>query len=84
MNCIIENHGRNDFPLPHMNKSKLEKAGELPTVLRVTSEARALFAAFSNPDFTAEDAWDEESVDLAGKVSKREIQELMNEAAGSC
>jgi hypothetical protein len=39
MNMIIDSHGDNDWPLPHMEKEKLEREGRLPLVLPVTVEA---------------------------------------------
>ena len=40
-NCIIENHGDNNYKIPHMNKERLERLGELPTALKVSREALA-------------------------------------------
>ena len=39
-NCVIENAGGNDYPLPHMSKGKWEKLGKLPTALAVSDQAR--------------------------------------------
>ena len=42
MNEIIKSNRDNDFKLPHMNKAKLEREGNLPLVLDVVPEAHAL------------------------------------------
>jgi hypothetical protein len=39
LNEIINQHGSNDYKIPHLNKSRLERLGELPEVLDVTAEA---------------------------------------------
>jgi hypothetical protein len=38
-NCIIENHGNNDYKIPHMNKEKMEREGTLPRELQLSQEA---------------------------------------------
>jgi DNA invertase Pin-like site-specific DNA recombinase len=36
MNEIVKNHGNNDYAIPHLQKEKLERIGQLPTALPVT------------------------------------------------
>ncbi|CAM9528677.1 unnamed protein product, partial [Chrysoparadoxa australica] len=36
LRCIIEHRGRNDFPLPHMGKARLERQGLLPERLSLS------------------------------------------------
>lgn len=64
MNKIIECHGDNDFPLPHMNKDRLERLGILPTTLEVTR------AAFQDLGITEDDSSsdDSSSDDSVGQV----------------
>jgi hypothetical protein len=38
-NCISENHGNNDYKIPHMNKEKMERDGTLPRELQLSQEA---------------------------------------------
>jgi hypothetical protein len=38
MNCILLDHGGNDYQLPHMGKKALERQGLLPTSLRAPQE----------------------------------------------
>ena len=42
MNEIIDSGGSNDYKLPHLNKDRLEREGELPEVLQVTADALPL------------------------------------------
>ena len=42
LNEIIDNHGDNNYKVPHMKKAKLEKEGKLPRKLDVTSTADEL------------------------------------------
>ena len=37
LNCIIEEHGGNDYTIPHMDKAELENLGLLPLNLKVTA-----------------------------------------------
>ena len=39
MNQIIDNHGGNNYKIPHMGTDRLERIGELPLVIRVTDGA---------------------------------------------
>jgi hypothetical protein len=39
LNEIIENHGNNDYKIPHMAKQRLERMGQLPISLEVTNQA---------------------------------------------
>ena len=39
LNCILEEGGDNCYKLPHMKKDRLERLGQLPTLLDVTDEA---------------------------------------------
>ena len=80
LNEIIMAHGRNDYELPHLSKGKLDKAGQLPIVLKVTPEAPALFDAFASPDFTEEDLCMEYDDPLPGRVSQKELRELLSDA----
>jgi hypothetical protein len=42
MDEIIKSGGANDYKIPHMGKAKLERRNELPTVLRVSDEAKMM------------------------------------------
>ena len=39
MNNSIEDHGDNTIKIPHMDKERQERLGQLPVVLDVTDEA---------------------------------------------
>lgn len=45
-NEVIDHHGCNQYPQPHMGKEALEKAGRLPITLEVTEEAAAYVPGF--------------------------------------
>lgn len=60
LNCIIEHHGDNQFPLPHMGKDKLERLGQLPKTIPVTAEAMSYIDA----DMDSDNSDDDDSIDL--------------------
>jgi hypothetical protein len=43
---VLTVHGQNDYKIPHMNKKRLENAGELPVTLQLSEEAREVYGDF--------------------------------------
>ena len=62
LNEIIEKHGGNNYKIPHMSKERLEREGQLPTVLPVTQRLEEIL------EHNQEDNEDniEESEDILG------------------
>jgi len=50
LNKIIESYGNNNYQIPHMNKSRLERRGELPAQIAVSAEALAHFQRVQSED----------------------------------
>jgi hypothetical protein len=48
-NEILEQHGNNDYKVPHMSKSWLERLNQLPTVINISDDA--LTMVHKNSDF---------------------------------
>jgi hypothetical protein len=42
MNEIVDNHGNNDYKIPHFGKERPERTGDLPNVLEVTQQMNEL------------------------------------------
>jgi hypothetical protein len=55
LNEIIKDHGGNNYRIPHMNKQRLERIGELPTVLDVTDDLQQILTIESNEQTEEED-----------------------------
>jgi len=45
---IITTHGHNNFDIPHMSKGRLERAGNLPSLLGLSTEAKEHYNRFAN------------------------------------
>ena len=41
LNRIIETGGNNDYDIPHMKKSSMERAGQLPASIEISNDARS-------------------------------------------
>jgi hypothetical protein len=49
---VIKCKGDNTYKIRHLNKKKLERLGQLPTVIEVSQEARAIMEDDSDDDFS--------------------------------
>ncbi len=61
LNEIIEAHGDNDYKIPHINKAKLEREGQLPTSIRVTPKIKDF-------DLPSEDDGDDDDDDSLSTI----------------
>ena len=80
MNEILACLAANQYKIPHMGKSKLEKAGEFPVILYGHPSAATLMDELDDPEVVLGEDDLEEDIQLSNGISKRELQELHNDA----
>jgi hypothetical protein len=51
---VIKCKGDNTYKIRHLNKKKLERLGQLPTVIEVSQEAQAIMEDDSDDDFSVD------------------------------
>jgi hypothetical protein len=83
---VVKCKGDNTYKIRHLNKAKLERLGELPTVVQVSSEARAVMEDDSDDDFSVDTETEdmlaavEEEYQPPEAITAAEIQALQDDA----
>jgi hypothetical protein len=84
MNQVIENCGGNDYKIPHLNKAKLDREGNLPTCVEVTPFAAGILETMEQDDdmpTVPEDVF-EEDIDhepLPARITRARLEGLLEE-----